>query len=114
MNSEQRTAGSRLKAVNDLTGKNAVITGGSSGIGAAAALMFAELGARVAVGYHRRQEAAQSLVGRLPGSGHCAVQLALEDIASVESMARNVSEKFDKIDILVNSAGFTRRIPHRD
>ena len=46
MNDEQRPSGRRLSTVDDLAGKNAVITGGSSGIGAAAALMFAELGAR--------------------------------------------------------------------
>lgn len=114
MSVEQRPDGRRLNTINDLTGRNAVITGGSSGIGAATALMLAELGARVAVGYHRREDAAQALVGRLPGAGHFAVQLALEDVSSVESMARKVGEKFDKLDILVNSAGFTRRIPHHD
>jgi 3-oxoacyl-[acyl-carrier protein] reductase len=114
MNADTGLGTRRLDITNDLTGKNAVITGGSSGIGAAAALMLADLGARIAVGYHRREEAAQSVLRKLRGNGHYSVQLALEDIASVEAMARNIGEKFDKVDILVNSAGFTRRIPHGD
>jgi 3-oxoacyl-[acyl-carrier protein] reductase len=66
------------------------------------------------VGYHRREDAARSVVAGLPGEGHGIVQLALEDIASVEAMARKVGEVFDKVDILVNSAGFTRPVPHKD
>lgn len=104
----------KIQELTDLTGKNIVITGASSGIGAATAKMFAELGARVLVGYHRREDAAKAVVAGLAGSGHGIVRLALEDIASVEAMAAHVATVFDKVDVLVNSAGFTRPIPHKD
>ncbi|MDQ1473244.1 MAG: hypothetical protein QOJ99_4724, partial [Bryobacterales bacterium] len=42
----------------DLTGKTALITGASSGIGAAAAAIFADLGARIAIGYHSNEKGA--------------------------------------------------------
>lgn len=104
----------RLNDLSDLTGKTAVVTGGSRGIGAATASILAELGARIAVGYNSSEAKAQSIVDGLPGTGHFPVRLALEDLASVEAMAWKVGEKFEKVDILVNSAGFTRRIPHHD
>ena len=65
----------------DLTGKVAVITGASSGIGAASAKLFAEAGARVVVGYNRGVERANAVVGGLAGRGHKAMHLPLEDTA---------------------------------
>jgi 3-oxoacyl-[acyl-carrier protein] reductase len=103
-----------MKPLTDLTGKNAIVTGGSNGIGAATVHMLADLGARVMIAYHRRENAARELMGSLPGSGHEIVQLALEDVASVEAMAAQAAKSFKTIDILVNSAGFTKPIPHKN
>src|SRR3954467_7650642 len=102
----------------DLGGKVAVITGASSGIGAASAKLFAEAGARVVVGYNRGIERANAVVGGLAGSGqagfHRAMHLPLEDSAQIRKVAAAVREEFGRADILVNSAGFTRMVAHHD
>jgi len=100
--------------LNDLNGKTAIVTGGSSGIGAAAVRMLSDLGARVMIGYHRREDAARTLMASLSGSGHAIAQITLEDLTTVEAMAKKAAETFKTVDILVNSAGFTRPIAHKN
>ena len=85
----------------DLSGKVAVITGASSGIGAASARLFAEAGARVVVGYNRGVERANAVVASLAGSGHKAMHLPLEDAAQIRKVAAAVREEFGRADILV-------------
>ena len=97
-----------------LAGKVAVVSGGSSGIGAATVRRLAAAGARVAVGYHRGADRAAALIAALPGSGHRALAMVLEDSRSLEAAAATVREAFGRADILVNSAGFTRPVPHGD
>ena len=97
-----------------LDGKVAVVTGASSGIGAASARLFAEAGARVVVGYNRGIDRANAMVAGLAGSGHQAMHLPLEDTAQIKRVAAAVREEFGRADILVNSAGFTRRVAHSD
>ena len=97
-----------------LTGKVAIVTGGSSGIGAASVRRLAAAGARVVVGYSRGLERAEKLLAELPGTGHCAMHLPLEDTAQIRRVAAAVSDQFGRGDILVNSAGFTRMVPHAD
>src|SRR5438128_5402383 len=94
----------------DLTGKVAVITGASSGIGAASARLFAEAGARVVVGYNKGVDRANRVAGELAGDGHKAMHLPLEDTAQIRRVAAAVREEFGRADILVNSAGFTRLV----
>ena len=98
----------------DLTGKVAVITGASSGIGAASARLFAEAGARVVVGYNQGVDRANAVVEGLAGSGHKSIRLPLEDSAEIGKAAAAVREEFGRADILVNSAGFTRMVAHHD
>lgn len=62
-----------------LAGKVAVVTGGSSGIGAATARALAETGAIVVVGYNKGEERALELIRALPGKDHAAVQIVLEE-----------------------------------
>jgi 3-oxoacyl-[acyl-carrier protein] reductase len=97
-----------------LAGKVAVVTGGSSGIGAASVRRLAAAGARVVVGYHRGVERAAKLVEELPGGGHRAMYLPLEDTMQIRKVAGEVAAEFGRADILVNSAGFTRMVPHHD
>ena len=90
----------------DLTGKNAVVTGSTRGIGRAIAEALAESGARVAVvgrDLARAEEAATAI-------GHNAKGFAADvgDTAAVAKLVEDVEKAFGSIDILVNNAGITR------
>jgi 3-oxoacyl-[acyl-carrier protein] reductase len=102
----------------NLDGKVAVVTGASSGIGAASARLFAAAGARVVVGYNRGIDRANAVVAGLAGSGqtgfHRAMHLPLENTAQIVKAAAAVREEFGRADILINSAGFTRMVAHSD
>ena len=97
-----------------LAGKVAVVTGGSSGIGAASVRLLAGAEARVVVGYNKGADRAAALIAELPGSGHQAMYLPLEDSAEIRKVAAAVKDRFGRTDILVNSAGFTRMVAHHD
>ena len=96
---------------DDLSGRVAVITGASSGIGEATARLFAAQGATVVVGYHRDREAAERVVAALPPGDHMAVQITIDDGASVRAAADAVAQRFGRTDVLVNSAGSTVMVP---
>src|SRR5438105_9095791 len=113
-NSLSGRAGMAARIGKDLTGRVAVITGASSGIGAASARLFAEAGARVVVGYNQGADRANAVVESLAGGGHKAIRLPLEDSAEIRKAAAAVREEFGRADILVNSAGFTRMVAHHD
>jgi 3-oxoacyl-[acyl-carrier protein] reductase len=97
-----------------LKGKVAVISGASSGIGAACALELAEQGASIVVGYHNGQDRAEELCATLPGSGHRAARIALSDSEGHIELAETLARQVGRVDILVNSAGYTRRIAHNN
>ena len=97
-----------------LKGKIAVITGGSNGIGAATARLLAAEGATVYVGYNKGLDRAETLIAGLPGSGHKPIHIVLEDSASIRAAAKAVGDAHGKADIVVNSAGFTKPVPHGD
>ncbi|MBI1885528.1 MAG: 3-oxoacyl-[acyl-carrier-protein] reductase [Chloroflexi bacterium] len=94
----------------DLSGKVALVTGGSRGIGLAISEALAGCGAAVAINYKENDEAAGQAAGKLEGMGaRCA--LARGDVSDAEDVQRVVDEAleaFGKIDILVNNAGFNR------
>ena len=90
----------------DLTGKRALVTGGSRGIGAAIALALAENGADVAFTYQHSAEKAAAMVRSIKGTGHRAVAIQA-DSADPAAITRSVSEVVSALgglDILVNSA----------
>ncbi|HEY1980860.1 MAG TPA: SDR family oxidoreductase [Xanthobacteraceae bacterium] len=95
-----------------LKDKVAVVTGGSSGIGAATVRALAADGASVVVGYKTGKDRALRLIDEIGGKGHTAVPVALEESQSVRDFAARVKEVYGRTDILVNSAGFTVPVPH--
>jgi len=90
-----------------LTGKVALVTGGSRGIGAAIARSLAEDGADVAISYGTNGEKAKDLVRELQTRGVRAVAFQADQskAAEVTELVRKVAEHFGHLDILVNNAG---------
>ncbi len=97
-----------------LDGRVALVTGGSKGLGASIARLFAQAGARVVVTFANDAAAAEGLVASLPGEGHRASRTAAQDTDAIENLAAEVSRIEGRLDILVNNAGSTRVIPHAD
>ena len=91
----------------DLTGKVAIVTGASSGIGNATALALANCGAAVAVNYHNNEIGAELLRKHIVANGAKAVAIQADvTVASdVESLVKRTVEEFGTVDILVNNAG---------
>ncbi len=93
-----------------LKGKTAIITGGSRGIGREIAIRLAKAGANIVVNYTNNSEAANEVVVEAQKLGVDAISLKA-DVSKdeeVESLVKQVLNKFDSIDILVNNAGITR------
>jgi 3-oxoacyl-[acyl-carrier protein] reductase len=99
---------------NDLTGKVAVILGGTGGIGVATAKRLAAAGATVVVTGQTDLAKAQRVADALPGSGHLAAVAAITESASLVALASVVKAQLGRVDILVNTAGFTRPVKHGD
>jgi 3-oxoacyl-[acyl-carrier protein] reductase len=91
-----------------LAQKKVFVTGGSRGIGAAIVKTLAARGASVAFTYAAREDAAKKLLSELPGTGHFCLQMQSTDEASVDSVVKQVTEKFGEIDGVVNNAGITK------
>ena len=94
-----------------LKGKNALVTGGSRGIGNAIVRKYAEQGANVAFTYLNSAEKAKSIVDELAAAYGVKVIAFRSDAASYsdsEQLVNDVVKEFGRIDILVNNAGITR------
>lgn len=98
----------------NLKDKVAVITGGSGAIGSASALRLAQAGAKIVIGYNTKADQARAVVAALPGAGHRAIRIPMLDTALIREAAAVVETEYGRCDVLVNSAGFTRMIPHID
>lgn len=94
----------------DFTGKIAIVTGGSRGIGRATACRLAELGAIVAVNYVKGADAAEAVVDQISSSGGeaIAVRADVADHGEAANMIDQVVARFGRLDVLVNNAGITR------
>lgn len=97
-------------AMWDLSGKTALVTGASRGIGRAIAIGLAEAGADVAVNYSGSEAAAAETVKAIEALGRKAIMIKANvgKAAEFEEMTAKVLEAFGKLDILVNNAGITR------
>src|SRR3954462_12440256 len=109
MSAESVTAG-----LPGLRGKNVLVTGGSSGIGQAIAVRFAEYGANVAINYLRRPEEAEDTEEQVHACVHKVRQEGVQDELvggdasdedQVVQMVRDAADGLGGLDILVNNAG---------
>jgi len=92
-----------------LTGKIAIVTGGSRSIGAAIAKRLAADGATVAITYNASPDRAEAVVQEIVAAGGQAVALAADagNPEAVRAAIAEVAQRFGKIDILVNNAGIS-------
>lgn len=93
--------------MDTLKGKTAIVTGSSSGIGKAIALLFAKEGARLAVTYHSGEERAKAVIAEIEKNGGTAkaYHIDVADEAQVKTLFEQVDRDFGDVDILVNNAG---------
>jgi 3-oxoacyl-[acyl-carrier protein] reductase len=107
-----------IRKAFDLTDRVALVTGASSGIGAATAATLADLGAHVALGYHLNVEGASEVERRInagAGGRAIAVQADVRDVGAIQALVERVTSELGPIDILVNNAGsLVKRLPIRE
>lgn len=100
--------------MEDLKDKTALITGASTGIGAAVAIAFAARGMRVAVHYNSSADAANGVVDTIRAAGGTAfaLQADVRDTAAIRACVLQTTAQFGRIDVLVNNAGsLVKRMP---
>jgi NAD(P)-dependent dehydrogenase (short-subunit alcohol dehydrogenase family) len=99
----------------DLTGRVAVVIGGTSGLGRAIALGLAEAGAAV-VASGRRQELVDEMAAAIAQLGRESMNYSVNvsDRASIDTLRDAVLGRFGRVDVLVNAAGRTKRTPTKD
>lgn len=97
----------------ELTGKKALVTGASRGIGRGIALALAKQGADVAINYRSNAEEAEKVVTEIKvlGKESFSVQADVSDLASIQKMFSEIKNKWSKLDILVNNAGILQFKP---
>jgi 3-oxoacyl-[acyl-carrier protein] reductase len=94
----------------DLTGRVAVVTGSSRGIGRAIAVKLANLGAKVVVNYNSSEDAAREVVQEIESEGGeaIAIKADVKDAEQAKALISAAQESFGGVDILVNNVGITR------
>ena len=96
-----------------LENKVAIVTGSSSGIGAAIALAFAAEGAAVVINYSRHPDSAQKVLDEIESAGGkgLVVGADVSDPKEVEAMIQKAVDAFGRLDIVVNNAGMEHKMP---
>ena len=91
----------------NLEGRIALVTGGSRGIGAAAARLLAEAGCDVAITYRKHVSAAEDVLEEIAANGRCGIAIKAEsgDSTAAKRVVKETIRAFGRIDILVNNAG---------
>ena len=101
-----------MKGAFDLTGKNAIITGGNGGIGLGIAHAMAQSGANIAILCRNMEKAEKALEELRPNGGKFeAFYCDITDLKIVRKVVAEVYESFCHIDILVNNAGVATNAP---
>ncbi len=102
--------------MNTLSGKVAIVTGASKGIGAGIARLFAASGAAVVVNYATGKQAADALVADIEGAGGkaVAIQADLSKTADIRRLFAQARQAFGALDVLVNNAGVYAFAPLAD
>ena len=103
-----------MNGTSPLSGRVALVTGATGGIGTAICRALAGAGSGVVAVFNRRQAEAGALAQSLPGGSHGVAQADVTDPASLGRLAAELSARYGTVDILVNSAGTTRFVPHAD
>ena len=96
--------------------KTVVVTGGSTGIGRAMCLRFANEGAAVVVNYNTSKTEADNLVAQIENGGGraLALQADVSDDREARQLISRAVDQFGRLDLLINNAGWTRFIPHHE
>jgi 3-oxoacyl-[acyl-carrier protein] reductase len=100
-----------------MKGKVVLVVGGAGSIGAVTARQFAELGACIAISHRDTAEeaaAAATVVQSLPGEGHAALVADVARTDTLKALRVAIEQRFGRLDVLVNAAGFTKPVPHAD
>jgi ketoreductase RED2 len=99
--------------MGELDGRVAIVTGSSSGIGEATARRLSELGCRVVVNSSSSVEAGTAVAESLP-SDALYVQADIGDQTQGQALVARTIERFGRLDVLVNNAGWTTQVKHAD
>ena len=97
----------------ELSGKVALVTGSSRGIGREISRVLAAKGARVAVHYRADREAAQKTLASLGGGPHAVFGADVAEAGSARGLVEGVAREMGGIDVLVNNAAVLRPTPYR-
>lgn len=99
-----------------LKDKVVLIVGGAGSIGAAAAMEFARGGAKLIITYRgpEFEAAAQAVLQALPGKDHLAFDADVADTKTLTVLRDEITNRYGRLDILINAAGFTKPVPHAD
>lgn len=98
----------------ELKNKIALVSGGSSGIGAETVRSLSNEGCSVIIGYLNGEDRAQNLLNKLSGNNHSTVKIDMSDEKSIAKAESFIRSQYGRLDFLINSAGYTEPIKHSD